>query len=948
MTRGGRTSEKRPASPSSTGGAGYELEALTGAVHLAALLTGGAARPAPIGRTATVEFQRPPDGVALDDLVVTVETTGGLAKLAFQIKRRLDKKLLPEVIAACWRTFDHPRFHQARDRMIVACGAHSPRLADWQYLCDAASHHSDASRFFVMFTGRGTSNATHRQLLVLVRKTGTAVRGTEPSDEAMLAFLRRLTFLPLDISATTSPDCAAAVERLKYRLSDDRSAEAGTLFETLVQIARKAANFGGSFDQLSLRQTLQDRGSPIVDVDRGRDEQRLLRHLGDLATVADRILGRVGYIPQRIVLQNGARRDALPILHDWLSRDGSIFLLLGDYGTGKSSTLIAFGLEHAAAWKKNLGGPLPIFVSLEKWARDRSLKQHVVQTLADRGGDWNVLARSGQALLLLDGFDEIRDSVSEADLNRRFDEIAEFCADEGVRAIVTSRTHFFKSDADVRFLTIVPRVRVEIGVMQDFTPENVDLFVERYAGREAARLRRLLSLAPSELSRRPLILSMLVSVLPEFRTAEEITLASIFGRYTERWFRSQAGRGVLSRTQREQFCIAFAALLHDRGARSADARDVEALLRRMGAENLHLPLQAASADVRTVALIVRDSLGSYSFGHGSIGDYFLALAILGELESENRARLERAAVSDLCKLFVRSLLRQQPAQFVTALATVCGTTRSETVAVNLAPMLVTGDDKLSKMIIRAAQDADLDHRTGRHLVWTVGEIGAMTETAAVRISVVEVLQRVLGDVADDFVLWNAAFAHQKCDDAVDPLRILLDRLSEVRDWTPEQIVARISERRAAIAVISFLERSRPAATLLGQLTEVAVNTVRDVETRYNAVWSVGRIIRSGRVSASARRHAHAAIRRTIMDERVNYMQSNLVEVLGSFADPADAPIFDELLRRDDIYFRTKVHAVDALRSIGSDEANAILSDVAPLQIDPAVRLAISRSSGRST
>lgn len=917
-------------------------------MHLSALLTGGSARPAPIGRTSTVNFQRPPDGVALDDVLVTVDTAGGPAKLAFQIKRRLDKKLLPEVIAACWRTFEHSQFDKTRDRMIVACGANSPRLADWQFLCDAAARHHDGPRFFAMFTGRGTSNATHRHLLNLVRETGAAVRGCEAPDEFVLAFLRRLVFLPLDISATTSADRAAAVDRLKYRLPEENSAEAAKLFDTLVQIARDAAQFGGSFDQASLRENLRDKGWSVVDVDRRRDEQQVLRHLSDLGSISERILAGMRYIPQRVVTHDGARRDALATLADWLARDADLFLLLGDYGTGKSSTLIAFGVEQANSWKRTLGGALPLFVPLEKWPRDCSLKRHVAQALAERGSDWNVLARSGQPLLLLDGFDEIRDSVSEADLNRRFDEIAAFCADERVRAVVTSRTHFFKSDADVRFLTIVPRVRVEIGVMQDFTPDDVDLFVRNYAGRGAARMRRLLSRTPSELCRRPLILSMLVSVLPEFGNAEEITLANIFARYTERWFRSQAGRGVLGRRQREQFCIAFAAFLHDDGVRSADAGDVENLLRLLGAEDIHLPLQAASADVRTAALIVRDSVGSYSFSHGSLGDYFLALGLLNDLENDIRTRLERGPVSDLCKLFVRSMLRRRPPQFAAAMATVCGSNCSETLATNLAPMLVTGDDKLSAAVIHAAHEAHLDHRVGRHLVWTIGEIGAMTDAATVRTSAVDLLRRVIESVADDFVLWNAAFALQKCDAAVNPLQILLERLREVRNWSPKQIVARISERRASVAVVAYLENSTPSASFVTQVTQVAVDGERDVETRYNAVWCLGRMIRSGRLTEPARRRAHAAIRRTITRERVNYLQSNLVEVLGLFADAGDAAIFNELLRRDEIYFRTKVHAVDALRRIDSDEARAVLVGVAPLQIDPAVRLAISRSSGKST
>ena len=950
--------EKHVASPVSTGGAGYEFEANVGAVFLSALLTGTAPRVQSGGRTVALEFQRTADGLALDDLLVRVETAAGLATLAFQIKRSLRPSVVHEVVAACWRTFDHAEFNRNNDRMVIACGEHSPRITDWQYVCDAASMHaaSAARRFIALFTGRGTSNKAQRELIRVVRDAGAGVRGSEPSAEEMLSFFRRVTVLPFDVSPTTSRDRAAAVERLSHTLPEDAADDTGRLFEELVQLARSAITKGGSFDRSTLRALLRKAGWPIADVDRAVDEQRVLRYFERLDGVTRRILdARVGYIAQQLVTLDGERRaDALSVLEEWLVGDSGIFLLLGDYGTGKSSTLVAFAAELATRWKKSRSGPLPIFVPLEQWTRDESLQQYVTRTIAEQGGDWRTLSAASEPVLFLDGFDEIRDAVSESDLARRFDSIGEMCAGYGVRIVLTSRTHFFRSDDDLQFIAVTPGSRVggvgaDIRVMQDFTPENVQEFVKKYAGAQASRLRRLLSRAPSELCRRPLILSMLVSVLPKFEKTEEITLENIFARYTQLWFRRQAGRGVLGRQMRERFCLAFAALLDERGARSATAGDVDALLVSLGADRQHLPIQAASADVRTVALIVRDSVGSYSFSHRSIGDYFLALGIMDELQplagnaaSLDATRVARAGVSDLCKLFVRSLLLRRPLALASGLAAACATTRNETLATNLAPMLVTGDDARSAAILGAAKVAELDHRAGRHYVWALGEIGATAKARSLRSVAVDMLESVIEQASDDFVLWNAAFALNKCRDDIDPLRTLFDRMGEVRRWSRADIIDRLDQRRSAVAVAWQVENGHAMSGLLDDLTAVALDAKRDVETRYNAVWSLGQVIRSGRASVAARRRAHAAIRNTILRESVNYMQSNLAEVLGMFGDDGDAMVFDALLRGDDVYFRTKIHAVDALRRMESHRAKAVLRDIASLQIDPAVRLAINR------
>lgn len=129
---------KKLASPFSTGGGGDDLQGQVEVFYLAGLLTGHVPRGLEVGTLEEVRFQRLYESEFLDDLVCVAGIVTGLGKLSLQIKSDFTfgekDGLFIEVIAACWRTFNSPKFDRTRDRFGIVLGIYKGKI-DEHYEC---------------------------------------------------------------------------------------------------------------------------------------------------------------------------------------------------------------------------------------------------------------------------------------------------------------------------------------------------------------------------------------------------------------------------------------------------------------------------------------------------------------------------------------------------------------------------------------------------------------------------------------------------------------------------------------------------------------------------------------------------------------------------------------------------------------------------------------------
>ncbi len=164
---------------------------------------------------------------------------------------------------------------------------------------------------------------------------------------------------------------------------------------------------------------------------------------------------------RRYAMPDSGKIDSLLELWSRTPEDAGaprILLVLGDYGTGKSSVALHF--VHMLA-RRRLVEPrrhsrIPIYVDLRDYRRVRRADEFLLEQL--RNFDINLTPvklnqwlSSGQVILIFDGFDEMSSRQSYAETLANFREILRVVAPES-KLLLTSRTHYFRSDLEVTWI----------------------------------------------------------------------------------------------------------------------------------------------------------------------------------------------------------------------------------------------------------------------------------------------------------------------------------------------------------------------------------------------------------------------------------------------------------------------------------------------------------------
>ena len=145
------------------------------------------------------------------------------------------------------------------------------------------------------------------------------------------------------------------------------------------------------------------------------------------------------------------------LLKTLLLQDPNAFvLLLGDYGSGKTSFMRMFGRELAAeALAPGSDVPIPVYLNLG-FARNTSDLLDAISAYVARYGvsisaaqlrDFLVTKRN--AVLLLDGFDEMASWVDYRVVPEILEKIRNLQVASGVRIVLSGRSSFFRSDIEV-------------------------------------------------------------------------------------------------------------------------------------------------------------------------------------------------------------------------------------------------------------------------------------------------------------------------------------------------------------------------------------------------------------------------------------------------------------------------------------------------------------------
>lgn len=167
-------------------------------------------------------------------------------------------------------------------------------------------------------------------------------------------------------------------------------------------------------------------------------------------------------------------------------------IVLGEYGTGKTSLTKVLQYRWLSAYQSDASNPIPIRVELRNFTRQfdaRGLMHHFLDTssLSHISVDFILhLVRTGRVILILDGYDEMAQFLNARERRACLSALAEF-ASHGAKGLLTSRPNYFTESEELNVFealyTTIEQSRFHLSqVDRSLIAEEkvIDNLVERY------------------------------------------------------------------------------------------------------------------------------------------------------------------------------------------------------------------------------------------------------------------------------------------------------------------------------------------------------------------------------------------------------------------------------------------------------------------------------------
>ena len=247
-----------------------------------------------------------------------------------------------------------------------------------------------------------------------------------------------------------------------------------------------------------------------------------------------------------------------PLIDSWIddSLQSPSIALIGSYGTGKSSFAKRLAFHSVERYVASETNRIPILMELRNFGGHQEIESFIIHELHQRHGltQWTYdtfrrLNRAGNLLLILDGFDEMKQGLTHDALMYNFDQLSTltpgraklvicgrptaFSSDEEQIALMTGKTGAY-TQAAARYtqLNLAPFAKDEVfGFLSDFLRSRTG---EAGHSKQLGKLKKLQDLVErneevASLLERPVHLPMIAELLPSLSiTAAAFRRARIY------------------------------------------------------------------------------------------------------------------------------------------------------------------------------------------------------------------------------------------------------------------------------------------------------------------------------------------------------------------------------------------------------------------------------------
>lgn len=442
--------------------------------------------------------------------------------------------------------------------------------------------------------------------------------------------------------------------------------------------------------------------------------QALMNHFDEQDRVSQLRMERLRDVHQQFVepdarVDEGEPSRITEALEQWLDSESEIALVLGEFGSGKSTALAHWVSER---WEQGRF-PRIILVDLIRSASGEDAEGLLLDAVGlERSPRFraalNILTRRRLLIPCFDGFDEMATRLDDSVLTGELTRLLATAAGGG-KVLVSSRDHYFATQGQLR-TTIAEAMTRALGtsatarriILQQFTDVQVKRLIRqilqnnpRKAEETLERIARIHDL--QDLARRPLLLGMVLQTLDQLGS-EKVGRADLYKAYLQQWLDRTPSKASQLRLRPEAkilFAEALAAQLWSSGTPSCPWEELKQSVKAQLVPHFQdtQPLSAAMLDIQGSAFFVHEGEGHYRFAHKSFLEYFLARGLVHTPLVQLVGALETRPLTREVAEFVGEILQQE------------GEQRTEEVVQSLQRMLGTSPLREREVSLRVAENA---------------------------------------------------------------------------------------------------------------------------------------------------------------------------------------------------------------------------------------------------
>lgn len=387
-------------------------------------------------------------------------------------------------------------------------------------------------------------------------------------------------------------------------------------------------------------------------------------------------------------------------IYDFLeSNDENAFLILGDYGCGKTSFLLNLLYELSQQYFDKKSEYIPIFIQLRDYTKDINLDNLFLNFFIKKCQASNLSIEAFKMLLqyrkfviLFDGFDEVAKRVNYDVKFSVFNQICKYCTGE-TKVIITCRPNYFQEQKEYKDLIENAHLEFEPDrgfknvwfretYIAELLPSQIKEYIKSFEeelekkGFKVFEIEKLIKNTHDlmDLSKRPFLLNIIVKTLPSLIENSEakkekltINAAILYEKYTGIWLdrENSKGKTLIRKEDKLHFCIYIAYKMFNENILSIHFKQFPDEIKEYFKDLSKIDeIDYFSHDIQSCSFMNSDGQGNFKFIHKSFMEYFVACYITERLQRfiEGKINIEAVlSVKDISSevaLFINDILEQ--------------------------------------------------------------------------------------------------------------------------------------------------------------------------------------------------------------------------------------------------------------------------------------------------